>query len=221
LPDIGAVTTLDAPHRIFDAILRDSVVTVNGRDQPRTVPFRSQLKAGGAKDTSEISPEGAAISQANVRNATPLFELCPTALIFGAWDSTGAAGGLGNKFARALVSEIIGIGAVYGVRTASRIDPLGITGGKIFADANGDWTPNEDNAQKVKVKKDKETPGCQKLLGARTPGCQELLGARNYLRTPGCQELFTELLGARNSWVPDSWVPGTIYGRGYPWNPPG
>lgn len=155
LPDIGAVTTLDAPHRIFDAILRDSEVTVNGQDRP--IPFRSQLKAEGKKDTSTISAEGKAISQANVRNATSLFELCPTALIFGAWDSTGAAGGLGNKFARALVSEIVGVGAVYGVRTASRIDPLGITGGKIFEDVNGDWTPNDDgNTKKVKVKKDKE-----------------------------------------------------------------
>ncbi|MEO2089489.1 MAG: type I-U CRISPR-associated RAMP protein Csb1/Cas7u, partial [Gemmataceae bacterium] len=155
LPDIGSVTTLDAPHRIFDAILRDSEVAVNGQDMP--TPFRSQLKAEGKKDTSKISAEGEAISKANVRNATPLFELCPTALIFGAWDSTGAAGGLGNKFARALVSEIVGVGAVYGVRTASRIDPLGITGGKIFEDVNGDWTPNDDNnTKKVKVKRDKE-----------------------------------------------------------------
>lgn len=149
MPDVGEVTTLDAPHRIFDAILRDS-------ETKDKLPFRSQLKAGGAKDASKISPEGAAISKANVRNATPLFELCPTALIFGAWDSTGAAGGLGNKFARAVASEIVGVGAVYGVRTASRIDPLGITSGKIFVDANGDWTPNEGEAQKVKVKEVEE-----------------------------------------------------------------
>jgi CRISPR-associated protein Csb1 len=156
LPDIGEVTTLDAPHRIFDAILRDSEVTGNGQDTP--IPFRSQLKAGRKKDTSKISVEGEAISKANVRNATPLFELCPTALVFGAWDSTGAAGGLGNKFARALVSEIIGVGAVYGVRTASRIDPLGISRIEIFETANGDWTAIKDEAKKEKVKKDnKET----------------------------------------------------------------
>ena len=133
--DDNEVTTLDAPHRIFDAILRDS-------EQGKT-PFRAQLKAGGAKDKTPMTPEGEAIALANARNATPLLELCPTALVFGAWDSTGAAGGLGNKFARAIASEIIGVNAVYGVRTSSRIDPLGIKGGKIYADAEGDWTVDE------------------------------------------------------------------------------
>ncbi len=143
LPGVGddnEVTTLDAPHRIFDAILRDSE-----RDRK---PFRAQLKAGGARDRSKISPEGEAIALANARYATPLLELCPTALVFGAWDSTGAAGGLGNKFARAIASEIVGVKAVYGVRTASRLDPLGIKGGKIYANANGDWTVNENEAVK-------------------------------------------------------------------------
>jgi CRISPR-associated protein Csb1 len=139
--DDNEVTTLDAPHRIFDAILRDS-------EQDKK-PFRAQLKAGGAKDKSKfISPEGQSIELANARYASPLLELCPTALVFGAWDSTGAAGGLGNKFARAVVSEIVGVRAVYGVRTASRIDPLGITGGKIYADANGDWTVDEVKDEK-------------------------------------------------------------------------
>lgn len=143
LPGIGddnEVTALDAPHRIFDAILRDS--------EHDKKPFRSQLKQGGARDKSEISPEGKAVTEANTRNATPLLELCPTALVFGAWDSTGAAGGLGNKFARAIVSEIVGVRALYGVRTTSRIDPLGIKGGKIYADANGDWTVNEVKDEK-------------------------------------------------------------------------
>jgi CRISPR-associated protein Csb1 len=139
--DDNEVTTLDAPHRIFDAILRDS-------EQNKT-PFRSQLKAGGARDRSRITSEGESIALANVRYATPLLELCPTALVFGAWDSTGAAGGLGNKFARALVSEIVGIKAVYGVRPASRIDPLGITGGKVYADVNGNWTVDENEAAKT------------------------------------------------------------------------
>jgi CRISPR-associated protein Csb1 len=122
--DDNEVTTLDAPHRIFDAILRDS-------EQGKT-PFRAQLKAGGAKDKTPMTPEGEAIALANARNATPLLELCPTALVFGAWDSTGAAGGLGNKFARAMASEIIGVNAVYGVRTGSRLDPLGIENGEVY-----------------------------------------------------------------------------------------
>jgi CRISPR-associated protein Csb1 len=153
--DDNEVTTLDAPHRIFDAILRDSE-----RDKK---PFRAQLKAGGARDKSKISSEGESIALANARYASPLLELCPTALVFGAWDSTGAAGGLGNKFARAIVSEIVGVNAVYGVRTASRLDPLGITGGKIYADANGDWTVNE-------VKDEK---GEKEVLFARKDGSKD------------------------------------------------
>lgn len=82
---IGRVTSLEAPHRVADAILRDS--ELNG------VAFRS-------------SDEGKKIGQATLRNATPLFELCPTALLFGIWDSTGPKGGLGVKFQRAIVSEI-------------------------------------------------------------------------------------------------------------------
>jgi CRISPR-associated protein Csb1 len=139
--DDNEVTTLDAPHRIFDAILRDSE-----RDKK---PFRAQLKAGGARDKSKITPEGESISLANVRYASPLLELCPTALVFGAWDSTGAAGGLGNKFARAVVSEIVGVQAVYGVRPSSRIDPLAIKKVQVYADANGDWTADESEAAKT------------------------------------------------------------------------
>ena len=105
LPHIGRITSLDAPHRIADAIFRESLLD--------GVPFRE-------------SSVGRAFTSARYTNATPLFQVCPTALIFGVWDSTGALGGLGAKFARALASEIIGIGAVPGVRTASRIDPLPI-----------------------------------------------------------------------------------------------
>ena len=144
LPDVGEVTTLDAPHRIFDAILRDS--EIDGKEGK--ILFRSQLKAGGAKDTAKISDEGQAISKANVRNATPLFELCPTALIFGAWDSTGAAGGLGNKFARALTSEIVGVGAVYGVKTGGRLDPYAIEKGEIYeGKADGSYVVDRAEAK--------------------------------------------------------------------------
>lgn len=106
LPHIGRITALDAPHRIADAIFRDSLL--NG------VPFRK-------------SPAGLAFVLARYTNATPLFTVCPTALVFGVWDSTGALGGSGTKFARAIVSEIIGIRAVEGVKTISRVDPLPIS----------------------------------------------------------------------------------------------
>jgi CRISPR-associated protein Csb1 len=149
----GRITALEAPHRIADAIFRES--TLKG------VPFRPQAKAGGARDKGKSSPEGERFASANVRNATPLFELCPTALIFGVWDSTGAAGGLGNKFARALVSEIVGLEAVPGVRTSSRIDPTAIVKVDLYEDKDGNWTADPAQAKREtdkdgKVVKDKD-----------------------------------------------------------------
>lgn len=99
------VTSLDAPHRVADAILRDSMLD--------GVLFRH-------------SSIGRILDTADVRNATGLFGLNPTALVFGLWDSTGPRGGLGAKFQRALVSEMIGYDAVPGSKTSSRIDPAQI-----------------------------------------------------------------------------------------------
>ena len=72
------------------------------------------------------SYKGAILDTADVRNATGLFGLCPTGLVFGLWDSTGPRGGMGAKFQRAVVSEIVGYDAVLGRRTVSRIDPAQI-----------------------------------------------------------------------------------------------
>lgn len=134
LDPVGKVTSLQAPHRIADAILRDSML--------EDKPFRE----------SDI---GRKIDRAEARNATPLFEICPTALLFGMWDSTGPKGGLGAKFERALVSEIVGIGAVYGVKTSSRIDPLGVQlkAGPIYAASNElGWTLDASEARQIKGK---------------------------------------------------------------------
>lgn len=99
------VTSLEAPHRIADALIRDSLVINENK-----TPFAK-------------SNIGKRFSASTYANATALFEYCPTALIFGVWDSHGSGGGLGNKFARALVSEIVGFDAVEGVRTGGRLDP--------------------------------------------------------------------------------------------------
>ena len=101
-----SVTSLEAPHRIADALFRDSLLD-------GTI-FRKSEK-GRILDTAEV------------RHATGLFGLCPTALVFGLWDSTGPRGGLGCKFQRAVVSEIVGFDAKEGKKTASRIDPAEIT----------------------------------------------------------------------------------------------
>jgi CRISPR-associated protein Csb1 len=70
------------------------------------------------------------------------------------WDSTGPRGGLGVKFARAVVSEIIGVNAVEGKKTSSRIDPLNIrvTSGTLYAAAEGGWTLDDKAAVKEKGK---------------------------------------------------------------------
>ncbi len=134
LDPVGKVSSLQAPHRIADAILRDSLCD--------GVPFRQ-------------SDLGRAIDRVSLQNATPLFELCPTALLLGMWDSTGPKGGLGAKFERAMVSEIVGIDAVLGTKTASRIDPLGIQlkAGPIYEAADGGWTLDESQAKQDKDKK--------------------------------------------------------------------
>jgi CRISPR-associated protein Csb1 len=117
-----------------DAILRDAV-TKDG------VAFRK-------------SEEGKVLDTASIVNATGRFELCPTALLFGLWDSTGPKGGLGVKFQRALVSEVVGIDVQQGVRPASRIDPLAIPlgAGPIFRTPEGEITLDASAALKKEGK---------------------------------------------------------------------
>ena len=127
------ITSLEAPHRIADALLRDSLID------------------GKAFRKSDL---GRRLDDVSNRNATVLFELCPTALVFGMWDSTGPRGGLGAKFARAMVSEIVGIDAEPGRKPSSRRDPAEIlkSAGPVFRTEQGDMTLFEDEALKVKGK---------------------------------------------------------------------
>lgn len=120
LKEIGRLTALDAPHRMCDAIFWDSVH--NGR------PFRQ----------SEV---GAGLNGAKTGNATAVFKLCPTALLFGFWDSNKWQRAPGGKVQRALVSEIVGYQKVQGKRPASRIDPLQIENNtEFYAKQGGGWT---------------------------------------------------------------------------------
>ncbi len=116
LTGIDEITSLDAPHRVFDAILRDSLLD--------DTPFMS-------------SALGKRLTDAKAGDASALLEASPTALLFGVWNSTGEGGGLGAKFPRALVSEIIAVNTpveefgegqarTAGRRTGSRMDPLGV-----------------------------------------------------------------------------------------------
>ncbi len=144
LNSIGAISSLDAPHRVFDAILRDSML-----------------------DDVALSKTGLGegLRRATLRNASAILEASPSALLFGAWNSTGEGGGLGAKFTRAIVSEIIGVDVpveemapdrrtgevevrTAGRRTGSRIDPLGVLRSvKIFKGEAG-WDVTEAAAGK-------------------------------------------------------------------------
>lgn len=129
----GFITTLEAPHRLADALLRDSLLD--------GTPFR-------------LAEPGRRFTEALPSNATALFDLCPVSLLFGVWDSTGPKGGLGAKFQRAIVSEIVGVGAELGTKSASRIDPTGIEKTDIFEaiDPEEGWTIDPDKAKKAKGK---------------------------------------------------------------------
>jgi CRISPR-associated protein Csb1 len=141
LAGISEITSLDAPHRVYDAILRDSLLD----DQP----FMK-------------SPLGLRLAEARPTDATALLEASPNALLFGAWHSTGEGGGLGAKFPRCLVSEIIAVNVpvdqiadqrsgeieprTSGRRTGSRIDPLGILRKvEVFKGPDG-WDITKDRA---------------------------------------------------------------------------
>lgn len=147
LEGISRITSLDAPHRVYDAIFRDSLLDKE--------PFME----------SEV---GKRIAKAKTEDASALLEISPTALLFGAWHSTGEGGGLGAKFARCLVSEIVAIDVpvdempdkrtgeieprTAGRRTGSRIDPLGVLRKVDVYKGESGWSTTADGAGK-KAKK--------------------------------------------------------------------
>ena len=131
--DYDKLTVLEAAHRLADAIFRDSLLD--------GTLFR-------------LSDVGRTITDATPRNATDLYRYSPTSLLFGMWDSTGPKGGLGSKFQRAYVSEIVGFDAKVGNKVGSRIDPLQIEKvapeDRVFnsTDPNEVWTDDAGAAER-------------------------------------------------------------------------
>ncbi len=158
LPKKFTVNSLEAPHRVADALFRDSLLA--------GVMFRQ-------------SEQGRILDTADVRNATGLFGLCPTALVFGIWDSAGPRGGLGTKFQRAVVSEIVGYNAVRGVATGGKVDSVPIlkSAATLYKRAEDSdtapmWTLTEDEAKKEKnkaIRIGKEGKPSEVNLGGVTP----------------------------------------------------
>ncbi len=144
LEPLERITSLDAPHRVYDAILRDSLLG--------DVPFMQ-------------SDEGRRLAAAKPTDASSLLEVSPTALVFGAWHSQGQGGGIGAKFPRTIVSEIVAVDTpvdeividqrtgeigprTAGRRTGSRIDPIGVLRKvEVFKGASG-WGTDKESAGK-------------------------------------------------------------------------
>ncbi|MEM3658633.1 MAG: type I-U CRISPR-associated RAMP protein Csb1/Cas7u [Candidatus Hadarchaeum sp.] len=140
---IGKITSLQAPHRVYDAILRDS--ELDG------IPFLN----------SEL---GKRLVRASLADASSLLEVDPASLLFGAWHSTGQGGGLNPRFMRCLVSEIVAVDVpveevrdnrtnqpeirTAARRTASRIDPLGILRGVEVYKSKTNWDTEKREDEK-------------------------------------------------------------------------
>ncbi len=127
------VTSYEAPHRVYDALFRDSLL--DGKYFPH-------------------SPVGKEVQSAEPTNATPMLKYGPNVLAFGGWDSTGPKGGLGAKFARVFSSEIVGVNAKMGVKVASRLDPAGIEKATTIYEAldgsDSRWTADAKTAKQGK-----------------------------------------------------------------------
>lgn len=142
------LTTLEVPHRIYDAFMRDSLLD-------GTKFLESEL--------------GLRIVAATPEDATPLLETSPNTLVFGGWHTQGVHGGSGAKFQRCMQSEIIAINVPVDViedgrpgrapsirtttrRTSSRRDPAGIQKKvPIYPTDNKDWdTQKPDGKKSVK-----------------------------------------------------------------------
>jgi CRISPR-associated protein Csb1 len=103
-----AITTLETPHRIFDAWLRLSAAP------------------GGGDGTFEESEHGRELSLAHIGAVDVVLETSAHDLLLGAWDShrKGPYGQL--RIGRSLTSSLIGIDPVEQAQFAARRDPLNL-----------------------------------------------------------------------------------------------
>ncbi len=180
VPEYERLTVLETPHRLADAIFRDSLLD-------------GQL--------FRLTDVGKEIFLSTPRNATSLYQHAPTAVLFGQWDSTGPMGGLGSKFQRAYVSEIVGFNAIAGVKVASRLDPLGIEKNEstIYVHKNSDeqWTldPKEAPKEKGKAVAHKDGDPSQINHGNIPPTMDDVAGGVTI--SEACQTAVLSLAGLR------------------------
>ena len=180
------LTSLDVPHRLADAILRDSL-----------------LADGTRFSKSEYAKRW---GKSNLWNATAVYELCPQALLLGMWGSPDKPGGLGAKFERAFVSEIVAIDVVrnsrergdgeeleprkdlVNKRAGFRIDPLNVRSAVLlkpnengsFEVGGGKTKPSEINHGNIVF----DTPNCGIRFRYAEQTTVVSLGALRKLRFP-------------------------------------
>lgn len=102
-----SITTLEAPHRVFDAWIRYAEVPGTG------VPF-------------EDSEQGRELTLASPHALDPILETSAHDLLFGTWDShrTGPSGQV--RVARSFTSTVLGLDPNPVITRAARRDPLNI-----------------------------------------------------------------------------------------------
>lgn len=101
------ISTLEAPHRVFDAWIR--LATPAGSD----VAF-------------EATDHGQELSLAHPGALDPIAETSAHDLLFGVWDSHRAGPGGQVRIARSFTSTVIGLDPQEVVTTAARRDPLNL-----------------------------------------------------------------------------------------------
>ena len=102
-----SISTLEAPHRIFDAWIR--LATQAGSD----VAF-------------EATERGQELSLAHANALDPIVEASAHDLLFGVWDSHRSGPGGQVRIARSFTSTVIGLDPREIVTTAARRDPLNL-----------------------------------------------------------------------------------------------
>ena len=101
------ITTLEAPHRIFDAWIRLAV------EADCEQPF-------------ETTAQGQELSLAHAGAMDPILETSAHDLLFGVWDSHRTGPGGQVRIARSFTSTVLGFDPCKVVTTAARRDPLNL-----------------------------------------------------------------------------------------------
>ena len=108
VPNIGVLTDLELPHRIYDAAVGTS-----------------KLDDGTEWKKSVIAKQ---VREASRKNASALLEHAPLILVLGGWDSHSgtAANAWQGRHEKAVWSKIVGVDAFKMNRPGGRLDPMGL-----------------------------------------------------------------------------------------------